>query len=103
VTQELKLPKDQLYVTVFEKDDEAADIWHLQEGVPRERIYRFGEKDNSGPWEIPDLVALVAKFLLTEGQVWLVRQPALWVAIVIGLWSFGIWSLCSLTELLTVR
>jgi alanyl-tRNA synthetase len=46
VTQELKLPKDRLYVTVFEKDDEAAEIWHNQEGVPRDRIYRFGEKDN---------------------------------------------------------
>lgn len=46
VTQELRLPKEKLYVSVFEKDDEAADLWHQQEGVPRERIYRFGEKDN---------------------------------------------------------
>ena len=46
VTKELKLPKDKLYVTVFETDEEAADIWHQQEGVPKDRIYRFGEKDN---------------------------------------------------------
>jgi alanyl-tRNA synthetase len=46
LTRELGLDKSQLYVTVFQDDDEAADIWHLQEGVPRERIYRFGEKDN---------------------------------------------------------
>ena len=46
VTQELKLPKERLYVTVFETDDEAAEIWHKQEGVPLDRIYRFGEKDN---------------------------------------------------------
>jgi len=52
VTQELKLPKDKLYVTVFETDDEAADIWHKQEGVPRDRIYRFGEKDNF--WSMGD-------------------------------------------------
>jgi alanyl-tRNA synthetase len=52
VTKELKLPKDRLYVTVFEKDDEAADIWHNQEGVPRDRIYRFGEKDNF--WSMGD-------------------------------------------------
>jgi alanyl-tRNA synthetase len=45
-TKEIGLPKDRLYVSVFEKDDEAADIWHKQEGVPKERIYRFGEKDN---------------------------------------------------------
>jgi alanyl-tRNA synthetase len=52
VTQELKLPKDRLYVTVFEKDDEAAEIWHNQEGVPKDRIYRFGEKDNF--WSMGD-------------------------------------------------
>lgn len=46
ITQELCLPKDRLYVTVFETDDEAATIWHTQEGVPLDRIYRFGEKDN---------------------------------------------------------
>lgn len=52
VTHELKLPKDRLYVTVFEKDDESAEIWHNQEGVPRDRIYRFGEKDNF--WSMGD-------------------------------------------------
>ena len=52
VTQELKLPKDRLYVTVFETDDEAHDIWHKQEGVPKDRIYRFGEKDNF--WSMGD-------------------------------------------------
>ncbi len=46
LTNDLKIPKERLYVTVFETDDEAADIWHNQEGVPRERIFRFGEKDN---------------------------------------------------------
>src|SRR4051812_4362968 len=46
VTRELGLPKDRLYVTVFEKDDEAAELWHQQEGMPKDRIYRFGEKDN---------------------------------------------------------
>ena len=52
LTEELKLDKDRLYVTVYTDDDEAADIWHLQEGVPRERIYRFGEKDNF--WSMGD-------------------------------------------------
>src|ERR1041384_1053655 len=46
VTQTLKLPKDKLYVSVYENDDEAAEIWHKQEGIPLNRIYRFGEKDN---------------------------------------------------------
>jgi alanyl-tRNA synthetase len=46
ITKDLGLPKDRIYVTAFEKDDEAADIWHKQEGVPKDRIFRFGEKDN---------------------------------------------------------
>lgn len=52
ITKELGLPKDRLYVSVFESDDEAADLWHKQEGVPRDRIYRFGEKDNF--WRMGD-------------------------------------------------
>jgi alanyl-tRNA synthetase len=52
LTRELQLDKSRLYVTVFTDDDEAADIWHRQEGVPRERIYRFGEKDNF--WSMGD-------------------------------------------------
>ncbi|AJE02212.1 alanine--tRNA ligase [Geobacter pickeringii] len=52
LTKELGLDKERLYVTVYTDDDEAADIWHRQEGVPRERIYRFGEKDNF--WSMGD-------------------------------------------------
>lgn len=52
ITKELGLPKDRLYVTVFNDDDEAANIWHKQEGIPKERIYRFGEKDNF--WRMGD-------------------------------------------------
>ena len=52
LTVELKLDKSRLYVTVYTDDDEAADIWHLQEGIPRERIFRFGEKDNF--WSMGD-------------------------------------------------
>ncbi len=46
LTNKLSIPKDKLYVTVFETDDEAEEIWHKQEGVPMNRIYRLGEKDN---------------------------------------------------------
>lgn len=53
LTKELGIPKDKLYVTVFETDDEAADIWHKQEGVPRDRIFRLGEKDNF--WRMGDV------------------------------------------------
>ncbi|MCC6138521.1 MAG: alanine--tRNA ligase [Bdellovibrionaceae bacterium] len=46
LTNKFAIPKDKLYVTVFETDDEAAEIWHKQEGVPKDRIYRLGEADN---------------------------------------------------------
>lgn len=52
ITKQLGLEKDRLYVTVFKDDDEAAEIWHKQEGVPKDRIYRFGEKDNF--WRMGD-------------------------------------------------
>lgn len=45
-TKVLGLPKDRLRVSVYEKDDESAEIWHKQEGVPLDRIVRFGEADN---------------------------------------------------------
>lgn len=53
LTNELKIPKNKLYVTVFETDDQAANIWHQQEGVPQDRIFRLGEKDNF--WRMGDI------------------------------------------------
>ncbi len=45
VTEILKLDKDRLWITIFETDDEAYDIWRSI-GVPAERIKRKGKKDN---------------------------------------------------------
>ncbi|WP_313110109.1 alanine--tRNA ligase [Atlantibacter sp.] len=44
--QWFNLPKDRLWVTVYESDDEAYEIWEKEVGVPRERIIRIG--DNKG-------------------------------------------------------
>lgn len=52
LTKDLGLDKNKLFVTVFQNDDEAADIWHHQEGVSKNRIFRFGEKDNF--WRMGD-------------------------------------------------
>jgi len=46
LTGVFKLPADKLWVTVYQTDDEAFDIWHTQIGVPVERIVRIG--DNKG-------------------------------------------------------
>ncbi len=49
VTEVLKLPKDRLYISVYEDDDEAEKIWHEKVGVPMDHIFRMGKEDNF--WE----------------------------------------------------
>ncbi|MFT4064178.1 alanine--tRNA ligase [Paraburkholderia sp.] len=46
LTEVYKLPKEKLWVTVYQEDDEAHDIWAKEVGVPVERIIRIG--DNKG-------------------------------------------------------
>ena len=46
LTGDLGLPADKLWVTVYEEDDEAADIWLKEMGVDPERFSRCGAKDN---------------------------------------------------------
>lgn len=52
ITEELKLPKDKLYITIYKDDDEAFELWQKVAGVAPERIYRLGEKDNF--WSMGD-------------------------------------------------
>ena len=46
-------PEDKLWVTVYLDDDEAADIWHKQIGVPKERIQRRDMADNFWSMGVP--------------------------------------------------
>ncbi len=46
LTKEFCLPPEKLWVTVFEEDDEAENIWIGQIGIPKDRIARIGAKDN---------------------------------------------------------
>jgi alanyl-tRNA synthetase len=52
LTQTLNIPQEKLWVTVFEDDDEAADIWLKDIGVDPERFSRCGAKDNF--WSMGD-------------------------------------------------
>ena len=52
LTNVAELPKDRLYATVYTDDDEAAKLWAKISGLPKERIQRFGEKDNF--WSMGD-------------------------------------------------
>ena len=46
VTQHFNLPAERLYVTVYLDDEEAYTHWRQDIGVPQERIFRYGDKDN---------------------------------------------------------
>lgn len=52
LTEELKLPEEKLWVTVFEEDQEAEDLWLNTMGVSAERFSRCGAKDNF--WSMGD-------------------------------------------------
>ncbi len=49
LTKVLEIPEDRLWVTIYEEDDEAGEIWAQNIGVPRDRIIKLGKKDNF--WE----------------------------------------------------
>ncbi len=49
ITKTLEMPVDRLWVTIFESDDEAFDIWTKEVGVDPSHIVRFGKEDNF--WE----------------------------------------------------
>ncbi|MGZ8424383.1 MAG: alanine--tRNA ligase [Candidatus Binatia bacterium] len=50
LTREWGLPKDKLYATVYLNDDDAEQLWFKISGLPRERVSRFGDKENF--WEM---------------------------------------------------
>jgi len=52
LTQDLKLPSEKLWVTVYQDDDEAADIWLKEMKVDPSRFSRLGEKSNF--WQMGD-------------------------------------------------
>ena len=50
VTKVLNMPVDRLWVSIYEEDDEALDIWTKDVGVDPSHVFRMGKKDNF--WEI---------------------------------------------------
>lgn len=48
-TEVMEIPADRLYVSVYQDDDEAFDIWNKKVGLPADRIFRMGKEDNF--WE----------------------------------------------------
>ena len=52
LTEDFGLPEERLWVSVYEQDDEAADLWRTNIGLPPDRILRLGRKDNF--WQMGD-------------------------------------------------
>lgn len=50
ITEVLKIPKENIYVTIYLEDDEAFDIWSKDTDIDASRIFRLGKEDNF--WEI---------------------------------------------------
>jgi alanyl-tRNA synthetase len=51
LTEVYKLPKEKLWTTVYETDDEAYDIWTKEIGIPKERCIRIGDKPGGRKYE----------------------------------------------------
>ena len=49
VTEVMGMPEDRLYVSIYEEDEEAFEIWNRDVGIAPERIFRMGKEDNF--WE----------------------------------------------------
>ncbi len=49
LTKTLEIPAERLWITIFESDDEAEQIWKNKIGIPQDRIIRLGKEDNF--WE----------------------------------------------------
>ena len=58
LTAEMKIPAEKLWVTVYHEDDEAADIWLNEIGVPPERLTRIGDKPGAGQYQSDNFWAM---------------------------------------------
>ncbi len=69
------LPEDKLWVSIYLDDDEAGELWHNRIGVPKERIARFGEKDNF--WAMGDTgpCGPCSEILIDRGEAFGCSRP----------------------------
>lgn len=75
MTEVYKLPKDKLWVTVFEEDDEAYEIWQKDMGLSPDRVVRMGEKDNF--WAMGDTgpCGPCSEILIDQGEEFSCGKP----------------------------
>ena len=92
ITEDLKLPKDRLYITVYKDDDEAFELWQKVAGVAPERIFRLGEKDNF--WSMGDTgpCGPCSEIHFDQGRTWPAARTAASASATVTV-SFEIWNL----------
>ncbi len=75
LTEYYKLPKDRLWATVYEDDDEAEQLWKELTGIPANRIVRLGAKDNF--WQMGDTgpCGPCSEILIDQGEHIGCRRP----------------------------
>ncbi|HEC98782.1 MAG TPA: alanine--tRNA ligase [Proteobacteria bacterium] len=75
LTGHLKLPAEKLWVSVYEQDSEAYEIWRTKIGLPAERMARLGEKDNF--WAMGDTgpCGPCSEILIDQGEEIGCRKP----------------------------
>jgi alanyl-tRNA synthetase len=75
LTEYYKLPKERLWATVYEEDDEAAQLWKDLTGIPANRIVRLGAKDNF--WQMGDTgpCGPCSEILIDQGEHIGCRRP----------------------------
>ena len=75
LTEQFGLPKEKLYVSVYEEDDEAAQLWSDLIGLPGERIIRLGAKDNF--WQMGDTgpCGPCSEIIIDQGEDFGCKKP----------------------------
>ncbi len=75
MTTVYSLPAERLWVSVYEKDDEAYQLWSGNAGVPEDRIVRLGEKDNF--WSMGDTgpCGPCSEILIDQGEAMSCGRP----------------------------
>jgi len=73
VTDVLEIPREVLWFSVYQEDDEAEAIWKNHIGIPADRVLRFGRKDNW--WVTADRVGRIPKFSTTADRSSVVGIP----------------------------
>ena len=101
--QELKIPAEQLSVSVYRDDLESYEIWEKHIRLPQSKIYRYGEKDNFG-LRMRRHMARTAPaghaqkyFSTREKKLVMDEKNVNLPVIATDLWKYGIWCLPSTT------